>query len=62
MVPETDRAYIAGLFDGEGSIHFKRGMKRKRNTKANLDIDYLKSMRIVYGNNHDRSICVNMGT
>ena len=24
MIPETDRAYIAGLFDGEGSIHFKR--------------------------------------
>ena len=29
MVPETDRAYIAGLFDGEGSIHFKRGIEKK---------------------------------
>ena len=28
MVPETDRAYIAGLFDGEGSIHFKRGIEK----------------------------------
>ena len=30
MIPETDRAYIAGLFDGEGSIHFKRGNERKK--------------------------------
>ena len=30
MVPETDRAYIAGLFDGEGSIHFKRGVEKKK--------------------------------
>ena len=36
MIPETDRAYIAGLFDGEGSIHFKRGSERKRNTKAKV--------------------------
>ena len=41
MIPETDRAYIAGLFDGEGSIHMRRGIEKKRNTKANLDIDYL---------------------
>jgi len=27
MIAETDIAYIAGLFDGEGSIHFKRGME-----------------------------------
>ena len=31
---DTDKAYIAGLFDGEGSIHFKRGWRRKRNTKV----------------------------
>ena len=30
MIPETDRAYIAGLFDGEGSIHFKRGIEKKK--------------------------------
>ena len=30
MVPETDRAYIAGLFDGEGSIYFKRGVEKKK--------------------------------
>jgi hypothetical protein len=30
MIAETDRAYIAGLFDGEGSIHFKRGPEKKK--------------------------------
>ena len=29
---ETDAAYIAGLFDGEGSIHFKRGIEKKKET------------------------------
>ena len=24
MIADTDKAYIAGLFDGEGSINFKR--------------------------------------
>ena len=39
MVSELDRAYIAGLFDGEGTIHFKRGMEKKRNIEINLGID-----------------------
>ena len=30
MIPDTDKAYIAGLFDGEGSIHFKRGSEKKK--------------------------------
>tara|TARA_Y100000401_G_scaffold113594_1_gene114474 strand:- start:328 stop:780 length:453 start_codon:yes stop_codon:yes gene_type:complete len=29
-IPDTDKAYIAGLFDGEGSIHFKRGPEKKK--------------------------------
>ena len=33
MVSELDRAYIAGLFDGEGTIHFKRGMEKKKKHK-----------------------------
>ncbi len=33
MIPDTDKAYIACLFDGEGSIYFKRGIERKRNIK-----------------------------
>ncbi len=34
MIPECDRAYIAGLFDGEGSIHFKRGIEKKKKHKG----------------------------
>ena len=35
MIAETDAAYIAGLFDGEGSIYYaKRGKRRKRNIMA----------------------------
>ena len=34
MIPECDRAYIAGLFDGEGSIHFKRGVEKKKKHKG----------------------------
>ena len=34
MISETDRAYIAGLFDGEGSIHFKRGIEKKKKHKG----------------------------
>ena len=29
-IADTDLAYIAGLFDGEGSIHFKRGIEKKK--------------------------------
>ena len=34
MIAETDIAYIAGLFDGEGSIHFKRGIEKKKKHKG----------------------------
>ena len=34
MIPNTDKAYIAGLFDGEGSIHFKRGPEKKKKHKG----------------------------
>ena len=30
MIGQTDIAYIAGLFDGEGSIHYKRGPEKKK--------------------------------
>ena len=33
-VPDTDKAYIAGLFDGEGSIHFKRSIEKKKRHKG----------------------------
>ena len=35
MIAETDRAQIAGLFDGEGCVSYKQYMrKRKHNKKA----------------------------
>ena len=34
MVPETDAAYIAGLFDGEGSIYFARRVDKKKKHKG----------------------------
>ena len=34
MIAECDRAYIAGLFDGEGSINFKRGIEKKKKHKG----------------------------
>ena len=30
---DTDAAYIAGLFDGEGSIYYVRRVDKKKNTK-----------------------------
>ena len=33
-IADTDKAYIAGLFDGEGSIHFKRGIEKKKRHNA----------------------------
>ena len=30
MIPDTDKAYIAGLFDGEGSVFFKRATEKKK--------------------------------
>ena len=34
MISSEDMAYIAGLFDGEGSIHFKRGPEKKKKHKG----------------------------
>ena len=34
MISSEDIAYIAGLFDGEGSIHFKRGIEKKKKHKG----------------------------
>ena len=40
MISDTDKAYIAGLFDGEGSYILNVVLKRKRNTKERVT-DYL---------------------
>ena len=35
MIRESDAAYIAGLFDGEGSIEFKKRKEKKRSGTYN---------------------------
>ena len=46
MIGEVDIAYIAGLFDGEGSIHFKRGIEKKKKHKGKPGYRTSNSMRI----------------
>jgi hypothetical protein len=46
VIGEVDIAYIAGLFDGEGSIHFKRGLEKKKKHKGKPGYRTSNSMRI----------------
>jgi len=46
MIRESDLAYIAGLFDGEGSIHFRRGPEKKKKHKGKPGYRMSNSMRI----------------
>ncbi len=34
MIPDTDKAYLAGLFDGEGSVYFTRRPEKKKKHKG----------------------------
>jgi len=46
MIAQTDIAYIAGLFDGEGSIHFKRAPEKKKKHRGKPGYRISNSMRI----------------
>ena len=46
MLSESDIAYIAGLFDGEGSIHIKRGIESKKKHRGKPGRRLSNSMRI----------------
>ncbi len=46
MVSDVDKAYIAGLFDGEGSINIKRGIEKKKKHKGKPGFRISNSMRI----------------
>ena len=46
MIPETDRAYIAGLFDGEGSIHMKRAPEKKKKHRDKPGYRISNSLRL----------------
>ena len=43
---ESEISYIAGLFDGEGSIHYKRGPEKKKKHKDKPGYRKWNSMRI----------------
>ena len=45
MIPDTDKAYIAGLFDGEGSIYFAKRPEKKKKHKG-PGFRYSNSQRI----------------
>ena len=47
MISEIDCAYIAGLFDGEGSIHIRRGIEKKKKHKGKPGYRFSNSMRLV---------------
>ena len=46
MMSEADTAYIAGLFDGEGSIHFKRAPEKKKRHKGKPGYRWSNSLRL----------------
>ena len=46
MIAETDAAYIAGLFDGEGSIHMRRGIERKKRHRGKPGYRLSNSLRL----------------
>ena len=47
MIGEVDIAYIAGLFDGEGSINIRRAMEKKKKHKGKPGYRMSNSMRTV---------------
>lgn len=45
MIHETEASYIAGLFDGEGSIHFKRSPEKKKKHRGKPGYRMSNSLR-----------------
>ncbi len=45
MIPDTDKAYIAGLFDGEGSIYYKR-LKQTRHNRPGKPVHNVWNIRM----------------
>ena len=45
-IADTDLAYIAGLFDGEGSIHMRRGIEKKKKHKGKPGYRLSNSLRL----------------
>ena len=53
MIDDTDKAYIAGLFDGEGSIHIRRGLEKKKKHKGKPGYRYSNSLAFIHGDHDD---------
>ena len=52
MISSEDIAYLAGLFDGEGSIYFAKRVEKKKKHVARLEmrtmsVDYFGHTRIL---------------
>ena len=58
MIPETDRAYIAGLFDGEGSIYYKKVKEKKKKHKNKQGYRYANAWRISMEKTMTDQICI----
>jgi len=45
MIPDTDLAYLAGLFDGEGSVYYKQ-LKQTRHNRPGKPVHKVWSIRM----------------
>ena len=46
MISQSDISYIAGIFDGEGSLHMRRGLEKKKKHRGKPGYRMSNSMRI----------------
>ena len=46
MISQNDISYIAGIFDGEGSLHMRRGLEKKKKHRGKPGYRMSNSMRI----------------
>ena len=46
MISQSDISYIAGIFDGEGSLHIRRGMEKKKKHRGKPGYRWSNSLRL----------------
>ena len=46
MINQGDISYIAGIFDGEGSLHIRRGMEKKKKHRGKPGYRWSNSLRL----------------
>jgi hypothetical protein len=52
MISQSDISYIAGIFDGEGSLHIRRGLEKKKKHRGKPGYRMSNSMRIISLDEH----------